>query len=671
MRRLSWMFVAAALSMGCGTDGESDPVDDTVDADAVEDVADDVSDAGGDTAVPADRGCDPLDPAFCALPWPSNAYLEPDANRVTGHTLRFGNALPTNASDKPIDGEMFARLDGFDLSSPLITVMPNIDVTGMATEHDTDPSLGADAPIVWLKVTDAGVERVPYWVELDANAGSDAQQAMIVRPAVILSEATHYVVAFRGLVDTSGAPIARSAAFEELVAGDFGDSTRQSRFDALFEILSSEGIDRASLTLAWDFNTASSEALHGRMVTMRDRAYDAAGPDGPELTVLEVEETTVEQDQHIALSLRGTFRVPHFMKSVPTNDPNIPEVWHFNLDDDGQPAQDGWVDADFWVRIPHTALDGTPHGLVLYGHGQNGLGSQVRGGFNSKIAFDHKLIFFACDMWGMSEHDLAGLINLLQDLSRLPRLPDRLHQGVINHALLARGMKHRLGGLEEVASRGIVVDESQLYYSGISQGGIYGATILAVATDLTRGHLGVPGNYYSFLLQRSQNFEPFLLALKFQHRTALSRLIALQSIQLLWSTADPNSYLPRLHRPLPGSPESSVILAPAKGDRQVAVASNEWIVRSDIGVALMANYDDERQVSGATETAYPHVGSGLVLYDFGNPWPAPSVNQPPTSDVPDPHGDGRQADHHNQQMVHFFRTGEIIDVCGGDGCHPD
>ena len=72
-----------------------------------------------------------------------------------------------------------------------------------------------------------------------------------------------------------------------------------------------------------------------------------------------------------------------------------------------------------------------------------------------------------------------------------------------------------------------------------------------------------------------------------------------------------------------------------------------------------------------TQVAYPHKGSGVVLYDFGNAWP-PNGNTPPPEDPHgDPHGKPRKLDAHNQQMVTFFRTGAIIDVCKMDGCRPD
>ncbi len=36
-----------------------------------------------------------------------------------------------------------------------------------------------------------------------------------------------------------------------------------------------------------------------------------------------------------------------------------------------------------------------------------------------------------------------------------------------------------------------------------------------------------------------------------------------------------------------------------------------------------------------------------------------------------PHGKPRREEGNSRQMVHFFRTGEIIDVCGGLPCGPD
>jgi len=688
-RRILAGVVAAWWLLGaCGDDGPDDPtpdvaqdvVDAVSDADDADDAVEEDADTAGDDTVsphPPAGPCDPLDQSHCLLPFPSSLYLRPDEARVTGYTLDFGAALPRNAVDKPVESEPYQRHDGYGVSTPLIVHFRDLDATGMAHEYDTDPSLEPDAPIVWLEVHEGEVERVPYFVDFDGRALDPSRLLTFVRPARILKPNRRYVVAFRGLVDTSGQPIPRSAAFTALVQGETGTSValgpRQARFDEVFAILEGEGIARQELTLAWDFVTASQEALHGAMVHMREDGLAAVGADGPELVDVEVEE--LEHDNW-ALEIRGKFLVPHYMRATPAG-------WRFNLGADGLPEQDGFREAPFWIRVPRSALpegeasEGRPHSLVLYGHGQNGSGTQVRAGHNGRVANTHDFIYYATDMWGMSEEDVAGILSMLPDLSDFPRLADRLHQGILNHVLLARAMQRQLATLPELTSRGVVVNTEEHYYKGISQGGIYGATVVALSPDIRRGHLGVPGNNYSYLLGRSRNFEPFLVGLQTGYADRWEVLILLQVIHQLWEGADPVSWLRHVHaEPILGDPPNDVLLAPVRGDVQVAVTTNEWIARSGIGIPILEPYDLERGVpTGAESVPYPREGSGIVLYAYeDNPWPEPSLILPPTSTAPDPHGRPRNEAHHNLQMERFFRTGVIIDVCSDDGepgCTPE
>ena len=83
----------------------------------------------------------------------------------------------------------------------------------------------------------------------------------------------------------------------------------------------------------------------------------------------------------------------------------------------------------------------------------------------------------------------------------------------------------------------------------------------------------------------------------------------------------------------------------------------------------MENYG--RDIALVDETPYPHQGSGMVLWDYGNPWPEAGPVPPEETEFGDPHGKPRRQAEHNQQMMHFYRTGEIIDTCGGDGCTPN
>jgi hypothetical protein len=638
--------------------------------------------------------CDGLDPAACTLPWPSNRYLVADGQRTTGYTLDFGEeSLPANQNGH-VDPSLFERMDGYGLGVSVMTLFADLDASMLPNENQVAASMESDAAILWFEVEGRELLRVPYWTELDSQETDTTKKLLFVRPAVVLKEATRYVVAFRNLQDNSGQPFAARDTFSKLVASETADdpelAARQAHFDEVFSLLGGAGIEAESLIVGWDFVTASSDGLHSNLLHMRDEALETVGEDGPELVVTEVSTFTEAENQYIALDIQGTMEVPHYMKPLSTG---IGDFHQFNWGEDGKPEQNGTTSVPFWVRVPHTALTGSPHGIVLYGHGLLGSGSQVRGGFNSKIAHDHELIFFAADLAGMSEPEYAGAIQIVANFSLFPLIADRLHQGMLDWVLLTRAMRERFTTLDIAVANNIQIDKEQVYYSGISQGGIFGGTFVAISPDVTRGHLGVPGHNYSILLHRSKDFDPFFAIMRATYPAPIDQAILLSAAQLLWDGTDPVSYYRRLsENPFPGHTAQHVLLAPAKGDYQVAVIQNEVVARSNLGIALMKNYDDERVIWGLEETPYPHSGSGVVLYDFDDAWPEPGNHVPAgdfggncdgSNDCPDgyrcsdsvcshdPHGKPRYLDHHNQQMVQFLRTGTIIDVCGDDGCHPD
>ncbi len=629
-----------------------------------------------------DPDCDPINPYACSMPWPSNLYLEEDATRTTGYTLAFGaTSLPANVEDVHVDPTAWRRMDGYGPGEALLVILPGVDVSTLPSEHDLADSLAEDAAIVWYEVKGDTMRRVPYWVELDAYEEDPSIQTLFVRPAVLLQEDAHHYVAFRGLTDTTGAAIGASHAFRQLRDDDPCAqpvvADRRARFEGVFSFFEAQGVERGTLQLAWDFHTASSDSLHGWMLHLRDAALAAVGDTGPELTVLQVTEFAPAPDdsgrevnEHIALELYGTFRSPYYLKPDGPFRDQMGSV--MNLGDDGMPTQNGWHDPEFWIRIPHTALDGTAHGLVQYGHGLLGKGSQVRGSFNSKIAADHKFIFFASDWTGMAEPDEPNIQAIITEMSYFPWLADRMHQGMVDFLVLAQAMRGgAFAALDAVTTRGITLDTDRFYYSGISQGGIYGATYLALSPVLTRGHLGVPGQNYSTLLHRSVDFEPFFAVVEQLYGPRYDEALILSTIQQLWNQTDPVSYYRHLSAdPFPGNPVKHAIGAPARGDYQVAPVTMEIVARSDVGFALMENYDDERTVDLVEPTAYPHEGSAIVNWHFGNPWPPAGNRPPPEHPNGDPHGKPRRLDSHNTQMVHFFETGEVVDVCEGGLCPP-
>jgi hypothetical protein len=661
-RWLAWGLFVGLLGLGCGDDGDDfEPIDPNPD-------------------------CDPIHTARCAMPWPSNLYLEDDASRVTGATLSFGaTSLPANSFGVHPDPSPYRMLDGYGVGSAALVSFPNVDISGMPAEQDLGRSMEADSPTVWLELDDDGqvVGRVPHWAELDLNNPDPSDRVLFLRPAVILKEATRYAIALRDLHDTSGNPIAPDAAFVRLrdgsTAGEPQLEPRQARFDQVFEALEGEGIDRGSLTLAWDFVTASSDGLHGTMLQVRDQgiaAFDAMGLviDTESLQVVTYQNDDSEEPNYhseLAFRIDGTFEVPSFLAEDTING-HTSERLH--RDASGQVAQNGTRDARFRMVIPWSAVDGTetPHDLMIYGHGLLGSARQVSGSGIPQISNNHHMISFATDWTGMAEFNELDAVQALNDFSRFPFMAEQLHQGILDFVLLARGMRDHLQGfldeLPETAALDITVtdDPAGLHYSGISQGGIFGATLMAVTPDIQRGHLGVPGNNYSTLLQRSIDFDPFALIMGSTYPHKTDQAMGLSLIGLLWELTEPVSYLRHITaEPFAGNDPHHVMLVSATGDWQVALLTNEIAARSDMGIAVMDNYG--RELWGIDETPYPHEGSGLVNYSFGNPWPPPG-NLPPEDDIGDPHGWPRRLADHQDQLAHFLLTGEIMDVCGGEHC---
>src|SRR5262249_20770925 len=436
--------------------------------------------------------CDFLIEAKCLLPYPSAFFLTPDSTTPTGWRVNYPpEGMPANRAGVHIDPTEWNTLDGFSPGPIIEALFPQgVDLPASRVPSITDlsRSLDADSPTVLIDA--ASGARGPHFAELDAQATSAATQTFMIRPAVRLHEATRYIVAIRGLRDLQGATIAPGRAFQMLRDGVTSPvrviEARRTHFEDIFATLTRAGVALQDLILAWDFVTTSTQSLTTGALAVRDQGLAANGPGAPPFTVTAVQDNYSDR---IFRRVRGTYTVPLFTTSAqpPTT---------LNLDSEGVPRQNGTATAPFTVTIPRSAVEGAapvPGRPIVYGHGLLGSGEDEVTANNLQTLSNHfGFILGATDWVGMASEDLETVMRVIPDLSNFRRLPDRLQQAMLNFILLGRLLSAPDGFNSHPAFQfnGVpIIDTRELYYYGISQGGIEGGAYLALSPDTHRGVL--------------------------------------------------------------------------------------------------------------------------------------------------------------------------------------
>jgi hypothetical protein len=631
----------------------------------------------GASAESVGYGCDPIAGGSCMLPWPNDYSTRPDASTATGKRVNLkASQLPANASGKHIDPSQLNRSDGFSPGSTLMVQVPGVDpdTSGMAMIDTLDRN--GDASPVVLYDTDAD-EIVPTWSELDLHAPYDdpAEQLLLIHPVKNLTDGHHYVVGLRNLKNHSGQTLPAPPVFAAYRDGGTspvaGFEQRRAHMDSVLTTLGSQGFDRSTAYLAWDFTVASTANITGRLLHLRDDAFTQLGAAAPAFTV-----TTVTPGTHSGIDrvVEGTFDVPNYLTG--TGAPGST----FDEDASGLPTRNGTFTANFRCVVPTASLT-TPARPSLYGHGLFGSANEVTAGNVQDMAAEHDMVFCGTNWVGMSNDDIGTAAGILGDLSGFAKLADRMQQAVLNFLFLGRLMKMSPGLAADPAFQNgdgaSVLAPGELYYDGNSQGGIEGGVVTAVSTDLTRAVLGVSGMNYSMLLPRSTDFETFEAIMKPAYPSELDRMLGLAAVQLQWDRSEPDGYANHMTTdPLPGTPQHQVLLQIALGDHQVSDYAADTMARTVGAKAHCPAFDpgrltDTRLLWGIDCIAsYPSTGSGIVYFDSGVPLPVLGNTLPP--DGHDPHEDPRNDADARRQKSAFLQpdaTSRIIDVCDGAACH--
>jgi hypothetical protein len=680
--------------------------------------------------------CDLLDDGHCLLPFPNNYFTVAGQATDTGLLVNFSaEATPRSSlaqaadgSDKPIDPAEYNRNDGFSPGAMIMTRVPGVDLeqSGAVPLTDIERSFDEDAPIL---VIDAETgERQLIWAELDMNAlDGDGnivpeKQVLLIRPGKNLADGRRYIVALRNLKNSAGETLVPADVFRAYRDNVDTDSEpvndRRAAMNDIFDRLQQAGIARDELYLAWDFTVASTRNLSERMLHIRDDTLAWLGGNSPQFTITDIENFDPDDPDPNAWArrIRGTLIYPNYLNS----DDGAPGS-SFYYEDDSDDLPDringaNTLEQPFVCNIPRAVMQDRISSSgpatarpFFYGHGLLGSRNQAnKTEIYGAIGNTYDTITCAVNWLGMEEEDESYLaFSVLTDLSNMKVLPDRSQQGFLGWIMLAEALLRDDGFVTDPAFQ---VDSKPLYntdyvyYDGDSQGGILGGALMAVAPNISRGVLGVPGMNYSLILRRSSDFAgtAFSQILYTSYVDLMDRNIVFGMMQMLWDRGETNGYANHLggKDPLPGTPANKVLLHVGFGDHQVTPISAEVIART-IGAAVhtpatvSGRHYAVDPYYGLEPMVYPHSGSALVVWD-GGPGPndywssddcvnrsscnpelgtleVPVTNTPPDPATGnDPHERPRRQPPGFAQKSAFWQPdGTVTNVCGDTPCLMD
>lgn len=620
---------------------------------------------------PLAEGCNPLGGAAdedCFLPFPSSYFTTEDATTATGLRVALPpSLLPANTQGAHFDPSLLNRLDGASAATTLIAYFPSrVDPADLPGPDRIADSTSPTSAVQLLRF-DTG-ERVPLFAEIDANAKPDERQALLIRPVIRLAPATRYVAVVQKLHRIDGSALPPLSGFGALRDGATrAGSVRRGlapRYEEIFQALASAGITRGDLQLAWDFTTASDEPIQGRLVKMRDEAfaYKGSGAPPPPVTFTTVDESPADMPE-LRRRIVGTFTAPSFLTADDDGGAGL------NLDAQGEPVIRDYGQFPLAIHVPACAEKATlPLPVVIYGHGSyNSAANEMATEYQRSIINRLCVVEVGSDWLGRAAGDTAFFLqNVLMDASQIHVPTERLHQAQVNFIMLARLLKSgALKGLPELTLGGKpLLDTSRVYYYGISEGGIQGATFMALTPDIDRGALNVPCGFWSMFFWRSSDFHPILPFLRIEYPEALDLQVLMGLTQPLWDYTDPATYAPHLlHDPLPGSMPKKILYQEGINDASVPNQTTRAMVRT-MGIPLLS--PPFESVPGVTEQEGP-LDSGYAQFDIGS---MPRIGgdnvPPPTSDV---HETIRLLEPVQQQLQLFLREGgKVENTCGGKPC---
>lgn len=677
---LSFVFIMGFS--GCAEDDEdskddnaSGDDDDDDDDNNDNDDNDDNDDDNDDDPVTLDlkENCNPFATSDeCILPYPSAFFQTIDSESNTGVRVNYPQDMVIAGEPLPIDVSLTNTADGVSPAGPILLHFEKDVHSDFLTEyHRQTYSISNENPIALFNYETG--KRVMFISEMDMNRkdGYPDRYVLIIRPMEPMEPGQRHVVAIKNsITDTGGNPLTSPEAFTVLrdnilTTNDLIENVRP-HYEEMFDFLASRKYARKDMLIAWDFMVASEDYLLGPILSMRAQALSDMEGTGLGYTITSVEDNP---NEYLAKIVEGDFEVPTYL-----NDESI-----FDYDDNHLPIkQQTNITFPFTLIIPKKSVTlQQPLPLVVFGHGIFGSGRSYLNGWGADIiqplAEEAGAVMIATDWIGLSSGDLDLIIEeVLPDLNRISLVTDRLQQSLINNLTLTELALGDLAEDPQVKTGDFdLIDETKVYYYGVSLGGIQGTSFVSLSNRITRGVLAVPGSVWLNMIPRSTVWIPLDIYMQLFYPDPLLQQVGIALIQTWFDHSDPINLTRLLYKnPPPNVPaEKVIILQESIGDCQVPNMTTEMLARA-IGIKQMTpaiyNIDGIEQVSSPTTES---VLTQYHLVDQTADYYPPPENIPPTRDNY-VHSDMCFLDNVIDQIEHFMDSGEIIQYCEGS-CNPD
>ena len=323
--------------------------------------------------------------------------------------------------------------------------------------------------------------------------------------------------------------------------------------------------------------------------------------------------------------------------------------------------------------------DGRPTAPAVYGHGLLGSEREVeRRQRRATWPNEHNFVFCATKWIGLSEEDVGNAVSVLEDLSRFPTIADRLQQGILNtlflgRLMIARGRARVRRGIPGTPTATPVIDRTELFYDGNSQGGIMGGAATAVAQDWNARRARRPRDE----LQHAAAAQHRLGHVQGGPRARLSRpdrphASPSRIVQMLWDRGEANGYAQHLTRdPYPDTPKHQCCSTRRSATTRSPTSPPRSRPRT-IGARVQpararatADHSDRQPLWGiARIDGFPYDGSAHRRVGQRHARRRPSGNVAP-EEGEDPHErpprlEGKRA---RQKSEFLKRNGRVVDVC--------